>query len=169
MKLRTAVAEDIPLLKAWDENSHVRDASGEDSDYDWDEEIPRIAEWGELLMAEDDGRAIGFMEIIDPALEPTGYWGDVGEGLRAVDIWIGEEKHLGQGFGTQMMRLALERCFADPNVKAVIIDPLERNTRARRFYERLGFKFVEYRTFEKELCAIYRLERADYLSLAEAG
>jgi aminoglycoside 6'-N-acetyltransferase len=168
MKLRPAVVTDIPLLKAWDENPYVIDATGEDSDYDWSEEIPRTADWGELLIAEEGGRPIGFMEIIDPAREPTRYWGDVENNLRALDIWIGEEKDLGRGYGTQMMRLALACCFAEPGVKAVIIDPLERNIRARRFYERLGFRFVEIRTFEKEVCAIYRLERADYERLAVA-
>ena len=76
MKLRPAVVTDIPLLKAWDENPYVIDATGEDSDYDWSEEIPRTADWGELLIAEEGGRPIGFMEIIDPAREPTRYWGD---------------------------------------------------------------------------------------------
>lgn len=168
MKLRSATAADIPLLRAWDEKPHVSEATGEDGDYDWDDEIPRTADWGELLIAEDDGRPIGFMEIIDPAREPTRYWGDVEADLRAIDIWIGEEKDLGRGYGTQMMQLALTRCFADSRVKAVIIDPLERNMRARRFYERLGFRFVETRTFEKEKCAVYRLERAEYERLAAA-
>jgi aminoglycoside 6'-N-acetyltransferase len=38
-----------------------------------------------------------------------------------------------------MMELALERCFADERVNAVLIDPMASNTRARRFYEKLGF------------------------------
>jgi ribosomal protein S18 acetylase RimI-like enzyme len=63
--------------------------------------------------------------------------------LRAIDIWIGEAADLGRGYGTRMMRHALERCFADPAVKAVLIDPLASNTRARRFYERLGFRCIE--------------------------
>jgi aminoglycoside 6'-N-acetyltransferase len=47
-------------------------------------------------------------------------------------------------------------------VTAVIIDPLAANTRAHRFYERLGFRFVERRGFGDDDCFIYRLERADY-------
>jgi RimJ/RimL family protein N-acetyltransferase len=54
--------------------------------------------------------------------------------MRAIDIWIGEESDLGRGYGTEMMRLALDRCFADQAVKAVLLDPLTRNTRAHRFY-----------------------------------
>jgi aminoglycoside 6'-N-acetyltransferase len=58
-----------------------------------------------------------------------------------------------------MMRLALERCFADPAVTAVLVDPLAANTRALRFYERLGFARAERRMFGEDDCYVYRLER----------
>jgi len=82
--------------------------------------------------------------------------------LRAIDIWIGEETDLGKGYGTQIMQLALARCFADPTVTAVLIDPLASNTRAHRFYKRLGFQFVDRRRFGKDDCCVYRLKRADW-------
>ena len=37
-----------------------------------------------------------------------------------------------------MMTLTLNRCFADPEVSAVMIDPLASNTRAINFYHRCG-------------------------------
>lgn len=160
ISLRPATKDDIPLLKSWDEKPHVATASGDDDWYDWDREVPREADWGELLIAEEDGRPVGVMEIIDPAREPSHYWGDIEDTLRAIDIWIGEEEDLGRGLGTKMMRAAFARCFADPKVTAIVIDPLDSNVRARRFYERLGFAFVERRVFEKDECLVYRLERA---------
>lgn len=57
------------------------------------------------------------------------------------------------------MNLALERCFADDEVTAVLIDPLESNTAARRFYERVGFVKVGPRRFGEDDCMVYRLER----------
>ncbi len=45
-------------------------------------------------MAEIDGRAVGFVQAIDPAREESHYWGDVPEALRAIDIWIEEEADL---------------------------------------------------------------------------
>lgn len=42
----------------------------------------------------------------------------------------------------------------------ILIDPMASNDRARRFYERLGFRFVEYRSFGDHDCAVYRLDRA---------
>jgi aminoglycoside 6'-N-acetyltransferase len=88
------------------------------------------------------------------------YWGDVEPNLRAIDIWIGEERDLGRGYGTRMMELAIERCFAEPAVTAIVIDPLAANTRAHRFYERLGFRRIDRRTFgDGDDCFVYRLER----------
>ena len=59
------------------------------------------------------------------------------------------------------MQLALARCFADPAVTAVLVDPLVSNTRVHRFYERLGFRCVERRQFGEDDCFVYRLSRKD--------
>jgi aminoglycoside 6'-N-acetyltransferase len=162
MRLRPATSSDLALLTHWDRQPHVIAASGDDGPFEWETELPRSPDWRELLIAESDGRPIGFIQIIDPAREETRYWGDVEPNLRAIDIWIGEAADLGRGHGTRMMRHALERCFADPAVKAVLIDPLASNTRARRFYERLGFRCVERRTFGDDDCFVLRLERSDW-------
>jgi aminoglycoside 6'-N-acetyltransferase len=96
---------------------------------------------------------------MDPARDETHYWGEAEPGFRAIDIWIGEEADLGRGYGTEMMRLALDRCFAEQAVKAVLLDPLASNTRAHRFYERLGFEAVDRRMFGTDDCLVHRLER----------
>ena len=69
---------------------------------------------------------------------------------------------MGKGYGTIMMQLALSRCFADPKVTAVLINPLANNTRAHRFYERLGFYFIEPRRFGDDDCFVYGLNRVDW-------
>lgn len=84
--------------------------------------------------------------------EESRYWGDIETGLHAIDIWIGEENNLGRGLGTCMMRLGLAKCFAGPEVKAALLDPLAANTRAHRFYERLGFKLLGPRRFGQDDC-----------------
>jgi aminoglycoside 6'-N-acetyltransferase len=159
MRLRTASPSDLALLRYWDTKPHVISASGDDGFLDWQTELGRKPDWRELLIAESDGRPIGMVQIIDPAREETHYWGEIEPDLRAIDIWIGEETDLGRGYGRQMMRLALERCFAGATVRAVLVDPLSKNIRAQRFYERLGFKSVEHRMFGTDDCLIYRLER----------
>ncbi|MEZ4365065.1 MAG: GNAT family N-acetyltransferase [Kofleriaceae bacterium] len=159
LSLRPATLDDLDLLRRWDEAPHVV-ASDPNDDWGWEHELTRTPPWREQLVAEVDGRPIGFVQIIDPALEDSHYWGDCGPNLRAVDLWIGEADALGAGHGTEMMRAALARCFAPPEVTAVIIDPLTSNAGAIRFYQRLGFEFVEHRRFGEDDCAVHRLERA---------
>jgi aminoglycoside 6'-N-acetyltransferase len=161
MNLRPATLADLNLLQHWDEQAHVV-ASDPNDDWHWEIELDRTPDWREQLIAEIEGRPIGFMQIIDPAQEESHYWGEVAANLRAIDIWIGEETDLGKGYGTKMMQLALARCFADPAVTAVLIDPLASNTRAHRFYERLGFKFVDRRQFGDDDCFVYHLNRTDW-------
>jgi aminoglycoside 6'-N-acetyltransferase len=157
--LRPATIDDLDLLRQWDEEPHVVESDPND-DWGWEVELARDPDWREQLIAEIDGRSIGFIQIIDPALEDSHYWGEIEPNLRAIDIWIGAEADLGRGYGTQMMKLAISRCFADPLVTAILIDPLASNTRAHRFYERLGFRFVEPRRFGEDDCFVYRLNRS---------
>jgi aminoglycoside 6'-N-acetyltransferase len=161
IRLRPATLADLPILQRWDEQPHVIESDPND-DWGWEKELGYEPDWREQLMAELNGRPIGFIQIIDPAREESHYWGDAPPNLRAIDIWIGEEADLGQGYGTQMMRLALARCFADPTVTAVLIDPLASNVRALRFYERLGFKVVGPRRFGADDCIVYSLSRETY-------
>ncbi|TXD39793.1 acetyltransferase [Lujinxingia vulgaris] len=158
VSVRDATVDDVALLRAWDDEPHVIDADPND-DWQWEKELQRSPDWREMWIAEVDERPIGFLQIIDPAREDSHYWGECAPDLRAIDIWIGPADALGKGYGTQMMRLAIDHCFANAEVRAILIDPLARNTRARRFYERLGFEFVEERTFGEDHCAVYRLDR----------
>jgi aminoglycoside 6'-N-acetyltransferase len=161
VKLRHATLADLPLLQRWDEAPQVLAADPND-DWNWATELGRSPDWREQLIAELDGRPIGFVQIIDPAREDSRYWGDCAPDLAAIDIWIGEADCLGKGYGTQMMRMAIARCFAEPRVNAILIDPLESNVRAQRFYQRLGFRTVERRRFGLDDCLVHRLQRADY-------
>ena len=157
---------DLALLRRWDEQPHVIAADPNDN-WDWEVELNRAPDWREQLIAEIDGNPIGFIQIIDPAREDSHYWGEIGQGLRAIDIWIGEACNLGRGYGSAMMDLAVSRCFSDPEVSAVIVDPLVSNKRARRFYERLGFQFVERRWFGADECSVYRIRRGEFISPAK--
>lgn len=167
IELRPANINDLAFLRHWEKQPHVIE-SGVDEDWGWETELRKNPAWREQLIAELDGRPIGYVEIIDPLLDEENYWGvDVEPNLRAIDIWIGEADELGKGYGTMMMKLALEKCFAPSEVTAVIIDPLASNIDAHRFYERLGFEFSEERSFGEDDCFVYRLEREDWLISAK--
>jgi aminoglycoside 6'-N-acetyltransferase len=126
-------------------------------------EPDRNPDWREQFVAELDGRPNGFVQIIDPAREETHYWGEVPGNLRAIDIWIRELNCLDQGFGKRIMRLAVERCFAAPEVSAILIDPLVCNEGTLQCYERFGFKFAELRQFGDSDCAVHRIDGSEYV------
>ncbi|MEO1596839.1 MAG: GNAT family N-acetyltransferase [Pseudomonadota bacterium] len=160
--LRLATPDDAPMLRLWDEAPHVQ-ASDPDSDWGWESELKTNPDWRQQLVAERAGRPFGFLQIMDPAGDPDRYWGDVDRDVRAIDIWIGPADHLGKGYGSEMMRQALARCFAEPGVVAVLIDPLLSNTRAHRFYRRLGFVAVGERWFDDDHCLVHELTREAWL------
>ncbi len=158
LALRSAKPADLGLLRHWDRQPHVVKSDPND-DWSWESELARNPDWRDQLIAEVDGRPIGFLQIIDPAREETQYWGCISSGFRAIDIWIGEASDLNKGYGTRMMQQAIERSFADPAVHTILIDPLEKNVDAHRFYERLGFEYVARRQFGDDCCFVYRLRR----------
>lgn len=168
--LRRATPADASLLARWDQQPHVIACATDDPNAEvafagamWEEEIATSSEDSFYLIAEVEGRPIGAMQVIDPHTEPTRYWGEIEPNLRAIDIWIGEIDALNKGFGTAMMTQALDACFADPAVTAIVIDPLNSNPDAHRFYQRLGFKPVGRRLFnDEDDCLVHRLERADW-------
>ena len=166
--LRKAGLADAGLLAAWDREPHVIACTGDDPDAqfafgaDWAEEVETGSDVFQYWIAEADGRPIGALLDIDPAKEPSHYWGEIEEGLRALDIWIGPPDALNRGYGTQMMTLAIDACFDRPEVSAIVIDPLTSNTNAHRFYRRLGFREEGRRVFGEDDCLVHRLTRADW-------
>jgi aminoglycoside 6'-N-acetyltransferase len=167
LRLRPDTLADVPTLQRWDKDPDVIACTTDDPDADtafdhtdWAADIAADSALSFHLIAEEEGRPIGAMQICDPHLEPTHYWGACDPNLRAVDIWIGDPEDRNRGLGTAMMREAMSRCFADASVQAIIIDPLASNTDAHRFYERLGFQFVTRRFFGEDDCFVYRLDRA---------
>ena len=167
IRLRPATPADAPMLTAWDKEPHViaattddPDASTAHDDMRWEDELAADSDLSRHYIAELDGRPIGAMQIIDPHLEPTHYWGDCAPNLRAIDIWIGAPADRGKGHGEEMMRQAIELCFADPKVTAIIIDPLASNTRAHAFYQRMGFTPAGRRLFnDEDDCLVHELTR----------
>jgi aminoglycoside 6'-N-acetyltransferase len=160
IRLRPASNNDLELVKYWDTKQHVIDCDPDDDDeWNWELELNRNPEWREQLIAELDEKPIGFIQIIDPYLEETHYWGNIEKNKRAIDIWIGEEENLNKGFGTTMMELAIQRCFRNKVVDGILIDPLKSNIKAHRFYKRLGFEFIEKRQFDESECFVYELNR----------
>jgi aminoglycoside 6'-N-acetyltransferase len=168
--LRPATPADTGWFDLWDTDADVIACSSDDpgatiafADTEWTDELARQDEHSEYLIAELDGRPIGAMQICDPHLESTHYWGEIAPNLRAIDIWIGAAADRGKGHGAAMMRLALERCFASSQVTGIVIDPLASNERALRFYRRMGFRPIGRRRFGDDDCIVHELTRGKWL------
>lgn len=166
VRLRPATPDDAAILAAWDLEPHVIACSTDDPEADvafggipWREELEDQSDISFYRIAEVAGRPIGVIQVCDPHREPTRYWGEIEPNLRAIDIWIGPKDALDRGYGTQMMTLALDDCFAAPEVTAILIDPLNTNIEAHRFYQRLGFEVVGQRMFDADDCLVHRLSR----------
>lgn len=57
-------------------------------------------------------------------------------------ILIGEDKNRSKGYGTEAIGLILEFAFKYLNLNSVFLTYLECNTRARKCYEKVGFKEI---------------------------
>ena len=160
VNLRTATIEDVPVLEKWDEDEEATSWGGDDDNYDWEYELPRSVYWREFLIAEVDSVPIGMVVIIDALQEESHYWGDnAPQNSWAIDIWIGVAEFRSKGYGTEMMKKALERCFENHDASCVLIDPLQSNHRAIAFYRRLGFREVGPRRFRNDDCLVMSIGR----------
>lgn len=159
LQIRHADKHDIAILKKWDKQEHVRASGGQDDYIDWHQALSKPVIWASYLIAMVNNKPVGFLAVIDPALEETHYWGKISSNLAAVDIWIGEKDYLNKGWGRLMMSLTLDQLFAQ-NVSAVLVDPLFTNQRACIFYEKLGFKKKERRVFGNDDCLVYQITRS---------
>lgn len=153
---------DVSLIVEWDDDPGVAAAlGGRAADwYDWPTELARDVPWRELLIAEEAGRPIGFVQLTDAVEEEAHYWGDADPGTWAIDIWIGSPSDRGRGLGTQVMAGAVARIFDQHGASSVVIDPLVTNQRAIAFYARQGFTPVGERDFDGDRCLVMWRERS---------
>lgn len=60
-------------------------------------------------------------------------------------VFIGEEKALGLGYGTQAAKLMLDYGFGKLGLKKIFLRLLEDNAKALRSYEKAGFRMIKNR------------------------
>ncbi|MDE6213209.1 MAG: GNAT family N-acetyltransferase [Lachnospiraceae bacterium] len=65
------------------------------------------------------------------------------KGTAEYGAFIGEEKALGCGYGTQAARLILDYGFGTLGLEYIFLRLLEKNSGARRSYEKAGFRRIE--------------------------
>jgi aminoglycoside 6'-N-acetyltransferase len=67
-----------------------------------------------------------------------------------IDLFIGEPKLFGKGYGTQMVMKFVNHLFRTSDAEIIILDPKVSNERAIRCYEKCGF--VKVKKINHETC-----------------
>lgn len=92
---------------------------------------------------------IGFIQCCDLYAYKTicpklkGLFTNENPGTFAMDLFIGEEDYLHQGYGTQIVKLFVDYIFEHFDAEVIFIDPAITNTIAIHCYEKAGFSFVK--------------------------
>ncbi len=163
--------EEIPLLISWFKKEHIREY--------WvsilnktDEEITnkymkRLKEDViEMFIIKKNNVKIGFIQTY--LLEdPKQFM--ISDKCKGIDLFIGDEKFLNQGFGTETLKRFLKnKVFSDSSIKFACIDPEVKNKRAIRAYEKVGFKHVntDFDKYSKLLTYYMVIDRDDFLTLS---
>ena len=136
-QFRPMSAEDLPLLRAWLAQPHVREWWG-----DPDEQFS--------LVRGDMNESAMDQYIVSVDEKPFGYvqcyrltdwnicFGPQPEETRGIDQMIGMPDMIGRGHGSGFIRVFIEDLLANGTPR-VVTDPDPENTRAIRAYEKAGF------------------------------
>lgn len=139
------VAHHLPQLRVWVALPHVTRWWGDPG-----EALAAICQHAPTAHAliAVDARPVGYLcwqSLLPEELAAAGL-SDLPTDLIDVDILIGEEEFLGRGIGPQALTLLLDRLRA-AGWKSVGIAAATANPRARRAYEKAGFRL--FRTFRE--------------------
>ena len=136
---RPATADDLPRLRAWLRAPNVAswwgDPEREAATLEEDLEEPCMT----MLIVSFQGRPFAYVQHYPVDAWPQPHFAHLPPGSRAVDAFIGEPDMLGRGHGSIFLRRLAEQLRAE-GAPAVAIDPDVENARARRAYERAGFR-----------------------------
>jgi aminoglycoside 6'-N-acetyltransferase len=83
-------------------------------------------------------RAFAYLQCYDPTAWPENGFGDLLDGTRGVDQFIGEADMIGRGHGSALIRTFIDDLLATGTPR-IVTDPAPENARAVRAYEKAGF------------------------------
>jgi aminoglycoside 6'-N-acetyltransferase len=136
---RPASRRDMPMLNAWLRTPEVVRWWG-----DPDEQAALLLEdLSEPLMTMEivsfEGRPFAYAQDYEVHSWPQAHFDHLPQGSRAIDAFIGEPAMIGRGHGAAFLR-ALALRLKREGAPVVAIDPDADNARARRAYEKAGFR-----------------------------
>src|SRR5258708_7151654 len=136
---RPATRQDLPLLQRWLRAPEVVPWWGDPEeqaallrdDLDEPSMVMRIVCF--------EGRPFAYAQDYEVHAWPQPHLAHLPAGSRAIDSFIGEPEMIGRGYGSAYLRLLAQQLRAQ-GAPVVAIDPDQHNLRARRAYEKAGFR-----------------------------
>lgn len=133
--IRPVQPEDLPTLKAWDEDPEIVELMGQKFPELQEEEWPRAAlsrrNRRPMAIETQEGELIGEIELAQINWRT---------GAAEMRICIGEKGYWGLGFGHEALELLLGYAFSGLGLFQVYLRVFATNERAIRLYERTGFR-----------------------------
>jgi len=134
---RPMVAADLPMIRRWLGEAHVRDWWG-----DPDEQFVLVS--GDLIEPAMDqfivlagAHPFGYLQCYRLTAWNTGF-GPQPEGTRGIDQFIGESDMIARGHGSAFIRQFVDGQLRQ-GLPRIVTDPDPLNARAVRAYEKAGF------------------------------
>ena len=136
---RPAAHADLPLLERWLRTPEVVRWWGDPAEQlellRGDLAEPRAA----MRIVSFGQRPFAYAQHYDVHTWPQLHFAKLPPGSRAIDAFIGEPDMLARGHGAQFLKLLAEHLMHE-GAPLVAIDPSVDNARARRAYEKAGFR-----------------------------
>jgi aminoglycoside 6'-N-acetyltransferase len=136
---RPAGVQDLPLLEQWLRTPEVVRWWGDPEEQaallQQDLHDPRMV----MRIVSCEGRSFAFAQDYAVHVWPQPHFACLPPGSRSIDSFIGVPDMIGRGHGSAFLKLLAERLRAE-GAPVVAIDPNVENLRARRAYEKAGFR-----------------------------
>jgi aminoglycoside 6'-N-acetyltransferase len=140
-RFRPAAAADLPMLRRWRETPDVLPWWGAwqhpEAEFEAHLADPAMAMW----IVDLGGRPFAFAQDYACHAWENHPFAYLPAGSRGVDLYIGEPDMLGRGHGSALLRAHCDRLLG-AGAPAIGTDPHPDNLRARRAYEKAGFRQV---------------------------
>lgn len=117
------------VVRWWGDPEHESDLLR--GDLDEPRMVMRIVSW--------EAQPFAYAQDYDVDAWPQPHFNGLPAGTRAIDTFIGEPDMIGRGHGPRFLRLLAERLERE-GAPLVVVDPDPANYRARRAYEKAGFR-----------------------------
>lgn len=134
--------KDLELLKKWFNEAHVKEFWHESDDIvalknKFIDEHPKHGVKSFIIYYNDE--PIGYVQSYEAEKAGQGWWADAEPGTFGIDLFIGDNKMIGKGIGTRIVKEFITKISREFDVKKIIIDPSPENAKMIHICEKIGF------------------------------